>query len=109
MSLSITPGPPALLICGVPAVFGLFALVLLGVALFHQRALVVTLAGLAAIVVFRSLADGLGFAAVFKQLGHDWVTLSNLLLLLLGFEILSNHFEKSHLPDRIPGLLPEGW
>ena len=35
--------------------------------------------------------------------------LTNLLGLLLGFALLSNHFEKSHVPAVLPRYLPDGW
>jgi Na+/H+ antiporter NhaD/arsenite permease-like protein len=37
------------------------------------------------------------------------VTLTNLLLLLVGFEVLANQFERSNVPDHLPGVLPHGW
>jgi len=81
------------------------------VALFHRRALHVALAGLAAVVVLQ-LASGPspGVAAyeLLEHLADEWVTLSNLLLLLLGFAVLSNRFEQSGLPEVIPSWLPIG-
>jgi Na+/H+ antiporter NhaD/arsenite permease-like protein len=40
---------------------------------------------------------------------HEAVILANLFLLLMGFAILSRHFENSRLPDEMPALLPHGW
>jgi Na+/H+ antiporter NhaD/arsenite permease-like protein len=40
---------------------------------------------------------------------HEWVILTNLLGLLLGFALLSNHFEKSHIPAVLPRYLPDDW
>jgi Na+/H+ antiporter NhaD/arsenite permease-like protein len=40
---------------------------------------------------------------------HEWVILSNLALLLLGFAVVANHFEQSKLPETIPAHLPDGW
>ena len=37
---------------------------------------------------------------------HEWVTLANLLLLLVGFALLSRHFEKSRVPIMLPRFLP---
>jgi len=37
------------------------------------------------------------------------VILANLLGLLLGFALLSNHFERSRVPEALPRFLPEGW
>jgi Na+/H+ antiporter NhaD/arsenite permease-like protein len=40
---------------------------------------------------------------------HEWVILANLFLLLMGFAILSRHFEESRVPDEMPALLPDDW
>ena len=40
---------------------------------------------------------------------HEWVILANLFLLLMGFALLSRHFEKSRIPDEMPAFLPDGW
>ena len=42
-------------------------------------------------------------------MAHEWVILTNLLGLLLGFALLSNHFEKSGVPDVLPRFLPRDW
>src|SRR5256714_3229186 len=42
-------------------------------------------------------------------MAHEWVTLANLFLLLMGFALLSRHFEESKIPDEMPALLPPGW
>lgn len=44
-----------------------------------------------------------------SHVGHEWVILVNLLCLLLGFALLSRHFEKSHLPVVLPRFLPHDW
>ena len=41
------------------------------------------------------------------HLVHEWVILSN--LLLLGFALLSNHFEESRIPAILPRFLPDDW
>jgi hypothetical protein len=91
------------LVLGLPAEFLLFAATLLGVAIFHHRTLQVALAGLAAIVTYKlAVADfktGPGFAGLAAHLGHEWVTLANLFCLLMGFALLSRHFEDSNAPD----------
>ena len=43
------------------------------------------------------------------QLHHEWVILANLFLLLMGFAVLSRHFENSRIPDAMPAFLPNGW
>src|SRR6202165_1585150 len=40
---------------------------------------------------------------------HEAVILSNLFLLLMGFALLSRHFEKSSIPDQMPAFLPDDW
>jgi Na+/H+ antiporter NhaD/arsenite permease-like protein len=93
-------------IAGIPIEFILFALTLLGVALFHGQTLYVALTGMVAIAAFK-----LGFTdfSLFKHLAHEWVTLANLLGLLLGFALLADHFEKSQIPAILPDYLPDDW
>jgi Na+/H+ antiporter NhaD/arsenite permease-like protein len=43
------------------------------------------------------------------HLANEWVIIANLACLLLGFALLSRHFEKSHVPLALPKFLPEGW
>ena len=42
-------------------------------------------------------------------MAHEWVILANLLGLLLGFALLSNHFEDSKVPEVLPRFLPDDW
>ncbi len=98
---------------GIPVDFILFALTLLGVALFHHHTLHVAVAGLVVITVFK-LAFG-NFSGVpgpdglARLWSHEWVTLANLLGLLLGFALLADHFERSGLPTLLPRYLPDDW
>jgi Na+/H+ antiporter NhaD/arsenite permease-like protein len=94
---------------GIPSVFYLFGLLLFSIAILHKHALAVALGGFAIIFGYRTFIDAQGLGPTAAVVGHEWVTLTNLLLLLLGFELLSNQFERSHLPDRLPRLLPDGW
>jgi Na+/H+ antiporter NhaD/arsenite permease-like protein len=102
-----------LLVFGIPVDFILFALTLLGVALFHHHTLPVALTGLAAIIVYQLLftgfKDGAGVSGFGQHMAHEWVTLANLFLLLMGFALLSRHFEESRIPDEMPALLPDDW
>ena len=43
------------------------------------------------------------------HLAHEWVILANLLGLLLGFALLSKHFEESQVPAELPRFLPDDW
>lgn len=100
-------------VAGIPIDFILFALTLLGVALFHHATLYVALTGLVTISLYKILITGfktgLGVAGFFGHLGHEWVTIANLFCLLTGFALLARHFEKSHVPVILPKFLPEDW
>ena len=106
MSAPVMLGP-------VPVDFILFALTLLGVALFHRHTLQVALTGLAAVLVYKFAFTGFrygpGLGGFAGQMAHEWVILTNLLLLLLGFALLSKHFEDSHVPLELPRILPDDW
>jgi len=96
-----------------PFEFILFGLTLLGVALFHQRTLQVSLAGFASIslykILFTGFKGGTGLTGFAHAVSHEWVLLANLLCLLTGFALLARHFEKSHVPVVLPKYLPDGW
>src|SRR5207237_3046503 len=100
-------------IAGVPIDFILFAAVLAGVALFHHHTLRVALIGLVVItaykVAFAPFHGIAGIAGFGTLLGHEAVTLLNLLGLLLGFALLSKHFEESGIPSILPRFLPDDW
>jgi Na+/H+ antiporter NhaD/arsenite permease-like protein len=97
---------------GFPVEFVLFGLMLLAVALFHKRALAISLAGLLVILTYEALISafptGTGTDALLAHLEHEWVTVTNLLLLLVGFELLASHFEHSNVSDHLPCHLPAG-
>ncbi|EXJ16353.1 citrate transporter [Imhoffiella purpurea] len=99
-------------ILGIRIEFILFALTLLGVAFFHNHTLLVALAGLSAITAYKwhiaGFEQGLGLDGLLHHLGHEWVILTNLLGLLLGFALLARHFEDSGVPDALPRFLPQG-
>jgi hypothetical protein len=105
--------PEPLYLYGIPVDFILFALTLLGVALFHHHTLYVALTGLAAILVYKlgftGFRTGDGLAGLVGHMQHEWVVLGNLFLLLMGFALLSRHFEKSQVPDVMPAILPDDW
>jgi len=112
----------------VPLIFGLrpefllFGLTLLGVALFlfHRYTLFVGLIGLTSILIFKfifipefNLGEHLfGQVPFIDQILHkemrvgEWSVLLNLFGLLIGFALLSWHFEKSGLPDYLPQFQP---
>jgi Na+/H+ antiporter NhaD/arsenite permease-like protein len=98
---------------GIPIEFILFALTLLGVALFHNQTFYVALTGVLAValykMIFTGFKTGTGVAGFVGHLGHEWVTLANLFCLLMGFAILARHFEKSRIPEILPKFLPGEW
>ena len=73
---------------GIPIDFILFAMTLLGVALFHKRALQVALTGLAAItgykLIFTGFKFGFGLTGLASHMAHEWVTLSPIFLPAYG-------------------------
>lgn len=90
----------------IPIEFLLFGLLLLGVALFHKHILPIALSGLGVIIAYKFLFTPLN---LIHHLGHEWLTLVNLLGLLVGFAILASYFEKSGLPSLLPDFLPNDW
>ncbi|MEO6748604.1 MAG: citrate transporter, partial [Casimicrobiaceae bacterium] len=97
----------------VPVDFILFALTLLGVALLQRYTLQVAIGGLVVIVLwklsFSPFVEGAGIGGFAAHLGHEWVLLANLFGLLLGFALLSKHFEASGVPAWLPKWLPDDW
>jgi Na+/H+ antiporter NhaD/arsenite permease-like protein len=90
----------------VPVEFLLFGLTLLGVAIFHTHTLKVALLGLASIVAYKLLFEDFSLA---HHLADEWVILVNLFALLVGFALLSRHFEESQVPRLLPRFLPDDW
>ncbi len=108
---------------GIRFEFILFALTLVGVALFHHHTMKVALTGLTAILLFKFI-----FAQDFNLFHHlfgsnsiiqqimdkemrqgEWSILLNLFGLLIGFAVLAKHFEESGVPDLLPKYLPNDW
>ena len=98
---------------GVPVEFSLFGLTLFGVAVFHRHSLQVALVGLLVITAYKlgfaGFKTGPGFPGLGVHLLHEWVILANLLGLLLGFALLSAHFEASRVSAALPRYLPDDW
>jgi Na+/H+ antiporter NhaD/arsenite permease-like protein len=97
----------------VPVEFILFAVVLAGVALWHQQTLRIALTGAVVIalykIVFSPFKTGAGLGGFGAHMLHEWVILVNLLLLLLGFALLAKHFEDTEIPAVLPRWLPNDW
>jgi Na+/H+ antiporter NhaD/arsenite permease-like protein len=102
-----------IVVLGIPVDFILFGLTLVGVALFHHHTLPIALGGLAVITAYKLAFTGFKFGTGLIGLAlhghHEWVILANLFLLLMGFALLSRHFEHSRIPDEMPALLPDDW
>jgi Na+/H+ antiporter NhaD/arsenite permease-like protein len=102
-----------ILFLGIPFDFVLFALTLLGIALFQRHTMPIALAGLGLITAFKltftGFKHGAGLVGLGLHLSHEFSLLTNLFLLLIGFALLSRHFEESAVPDQMPALLPRGW
>lgn len=99
-------------ISGIRLEFILFALTLMGVAVFHHKTMYVALSGLAAILIAKYVFTD--FSVTEHLLGTatkegEWRILLNLLGLLFGFAILAEHFKESRLPELLPNYLPSGW
>ncbi|TDM06966.1 MAG: D-glycerate dehydrogenase [Ideonella sp. MAG2] len=81
--------------------------------MFHHYTLRIALCGAVAIASYKVLlspfSTGAGLGGFVAHLGHEWVVLSNLLLLLLGFALLAKHFEDSEVPAVLPRWLPDNW
>ena len=93
--------------------FVLFALILLGIALLHRHTLQVALTGLAVVTLYKleftGFAQGPGLVGLAGLLAQEWVILANLFGLLMGFALLSKHFEDSRVPAELPKILPDDW
>src|SRR6478735_5299817 len=97
----------------VPLDFILFALILLGIALLQRHTLEVAVGGLVAVTIYKlafaGFPQGPGFAGLAGLFAHEWVILANLFGLLMGFALLSKHFEDSKVPIVLPAILPDDW
>ena len=100
-------------IAGIPVEFILFAATLAGVALFHRHTMPIAVGGATIIAIYKiafsPFRTGAGFTGFFVHLGHEWVVLANLFMLLLGFGLLARYFEESRVPAILPNYLPDDW
>jgi Na+/H+ antiporter NhaD/arsenite permease-like protein len=98
---------------GIPVEFVLFAITLTGVALFHRHTMPIAVGGALVIAAYKIVASpfrtGAGLGGFFIHLGHEWVVLANLFMLLLGFGLLARYFEESRVPAILPKYLPDDW
>ncbi len=100
-------------IFGIPVDFILFAITLICVGVLHHHTLAVALTGFVVVsaykLAFTGFKTGDGIAGLGVHFAHEWVILTNLLGLLLGFALLSKHFEESRVPAALPRFLPDDW
>jgi len=112
IAFAATPAAIPLLL-GIRLEFILFALTLVGVAVFHHKTMYVALAGLASILILKYifLPDYSFIEHISGTADHEgeWRTLLNLTGLLFGFGILAKIFEESGIPDELPAILPDDW
>jgi Na+/H+ antiporter NhaD/arsenite permease-like protein len=101
------------MIFAIPIAYPIFGLMLAGVAVLHRRALSISLAGLALLLACHALFpvdhQQPGLAGLGAHIASEWVLLADLLLLLLGFAVLADQFERSKAPEAVAARLPEGW
>lgn len=100
-------------VVGIPLDFIFFGFTLLGVAVFHHKTLEVALTGLGVVtvykVLFTSFDEYRGIVGFWHHFEHEWAILANLFCLLIGFGLLSRHFEDSEVPAALPKILPDDW
>jgi Na+/H+ antiporter NhaD/arsenite permease-like protein len=99
-------------IAGIRIEFILFALTLIGVAIFHHKTMYVALIGLAVILIYKYVFSDFSLAE--HIIGNEtkegeWRILLNLMGLLFGFAILAEIFKESKFPDILPNYLPDDW
>ncbi len=98
---------------GIAVEFLLFGGTLLGIALFHRRALHFAVGGALVILAYKFAVTGFhggpGWDGLRLHFLAHWVTLANLLLLITGFALLAEHFHQSRIPRFLPALLPDDW
>ena len=98
---------------GIPVSFVLFGTTLLSVAIFHKHTLKVALIGLATITLYTLFFDTFkgtaGIEGLLIHLHHEQTLLLNLLALLIGFALLADHFERSHITYALVRYMPNGW
>jgi Na+/H+ antiporter NhaD/arsenite permease-like protein len=97
----------------IPLEFVFFACVLAGVAFSHGHAMRFAVGGAITIATYKIFVSpfktGAGVAGFVAHLGHEWVIIANLFMLLLGFALLADVFEKSEVPAMLPRFMPDDW
>ncbi|OGG61281.1 citrate transporter [Candidatus Kaiserbacteria bacterium RIFCSPHIGHO2_02_FULL_49_34] len=91
----------------IPLEFFLFGAILLGIAVFHHQNVRIAIYGMAIILIYKDMTQP--SFEVMNHFTHEWRLIANLLGLLVGFEILTDHFRTSKVAERIPAFLPDDW
>ncbi len=91
----------------IPFEFVIFAATLAGVAFFHHHNLRIAIWGLIVVIAYKLIVAQ--DVDLIDHFIHEWRLVANLLGLLVGFEILADHFKRSKLAERLPSLLPDDW
>jgi Na+/H+ antiporter NhaD/arsenite permease-like protein len=101
------------MIFGIQLEFYFFAIILLLVAIFSDKVLISSTLGLVVVslykIFFTGFHEGQGFLGFLLHCKTEWVNIVNLLMLLVGFELLSDHFSKSNITNSVAKILPESW
>jgi Na+/H+ antiporter NhaD/arsenite permease-like protein len=99
-------------LAGIRLEFILFALTLIGVAVFHHKTMYVALTGLSAVLIAKYIFSDFSLVEhIVGTTAHEgeWRILLNLMGLLFGFAILAEHFKESRFPEILPNYLPNDW
>lgn len=89
-----------------PFEFILFGATLLGVMLLHGKHLQVAFVGLLSITAYKLFFTEMNLVA---HALHEMPLILNLLGLLVGFELMADHFQRSKLALKAPAILPDDW
>lgn len=84
---------------------GVFFLMLLGIVIWHKQKAKIAAGGLLIIGLLQWNAG----VNLLHHIRHEGGGLVNLLGLLVGFELLADHFRASKLPELLPKWLPDDW
>ena len=96
-----------------PLEFYFFAIILILITIFQNHLLRIAIGGLVVVTLYKIFFSGFhqggGFNGFVQHSIHEWVNIANLLMLLVGFELLADHFSKSNITNGISKILPKGW
>lgn len=89
-----------------------FACTIAGISIFHKRSHAIALSGFCIISILRffiGFDNTTGIEGMSRHLAHEWSGVSNIFLLIIGFTIVAQYFERSNVPIMIPKILPDDW